>query len=426
MKKSKIRHFYILFVFSILFLNLVFPIHLPHVRILIVTNLAMNLLVLNYRAPMKEFGSFIILIGLFFFSASLSSKSSELLSRDIANIILTLTYLPLLFSEINSAASFHSFKKGLFKCIFIISILVALIGTYKFLLFITTGALIPYFVNDEGGQERFRVGTSLVGDYNYYAYGLIMSMMTIPLIREMHRGFFYRVLTAFAFVLFSFNIFFSSSRRGVIILSVYLLIITFRFLWQRRDTVNKKLNFLGSLLIGVVGVFLVLYYVRNFLTAFDTSQDLNNLLGRIETTGDSESLTSSRFYRIEESIRIIEGYSPLQFLFGNGFDYIQELGNITGAGEDYPHNFVMSAALYGGIVGMVFTCFFAGLTYFIYKKKGQGYQIFLIWYVLAVFMLMTSKNSLFSVQFMILLFVLPYCNDNIRRKKKIKYDYVSD
>src|SRR5690606_12212561 len=161
MKKSKIRHFYILFVFSILFLNLVFPIHLPHVRILIVTNLAMNLLVLNYRAPMKEFGSFIILIGLFFFSASLSSKSSELLSRDIANIILTLTYLPLLFSEINSAASFHSFKKGLFKCIFIISILVALIGTYKFLLFITTGALIPYFVNDEGGQERFRVGTSL-------------------------------------------------------------------------------------------------------------------------------------------------------------------------------------------------------------------------------------------------------------------------
>src|SRR5690606_6307164 len=168
-------------------------------------------LVLNYRAPMKEFGSFIILIGLFFFSASLSSKSSELLSRDIANIILTLTYLPLLFSEINSAASFHSFKKGLFKCIFIISILVALIGTYKFLLFITTGALIPYFVNDEGGQERFRVGTSLVGDYNYYAYGLIMSMMTIPLIREMHRGFFYRVLTAFAFVLFSFNIFFSSS-----------------------------------------------------------------------------------------------------------------------------------------------------------------------------------------------------------------------
>src|SRR5690606_22242453 len=203
-----------------------------------------------------------------------------------------------------------------------------------------------------------------VGDYNYYAYGLIMSIMTIPLIREMHRGFFYRVLTAFAFVLFSFNIFFSSSRRGVIILSVYLLIITFRFLWQRRDTVNKKLNFLGSLLIGVVGVFLVLYYVRNFLTAFDTSQDLNNLLGRIETTGDSESLTSSRFYRIEESIRIIEGYSPLQFLFGNGFDYIQELGNITGTGEDYPHNFVMSAALYGGIVGMVFTCFFAGLTYF--------------------------------------------------------------
>src|SRR5699024_1632161 len=115
-------------------------------------------------------------------------------------------------------------------------------------------------------------------------------------------------------------------------------------------------------------------------------------------------------------------YTPVQKLFGNGFDYLDEIGRVSSLKEDYPHNILISALLYGGVVSFLLTLIVIIFTIKLYYNKNIEYRAFFVWYIIGVLMLMASKNSLFSVQFILLLFLLPYINDNISRLKSTNYE----
>lgn len=412
----KITYNYIIIFFSILFLDMIFPIYLPYVRVLIVLNILVFFLNTNFFPPKKEFNIYFLLIILFFLSACFSTNFYDLLYRDLANVVLITTFLPIFFSQIYNTHIFKKFKKHFFYVVFTLSSIVSIIGLYKFFLLATSGTLIPYLIVEEDGIEKFRLGTSLVGDYNYYAYGLFIGLSVIPILYKIEQRKLIRMIFIVSFLLISFNIFFSSSRRGVILLTIYLLIFSYKFVFKKRkntiDSLKSKI-----IIVFIVGLFLsLLLYFQNLYTKFE-SDYLVKLIDRIESTGDSSSITTERFLRINESFKIMDGYNFFQLLFGDGFDYLKKIGQVTFTPEDYPHNFLLSSLLYGGIFTFIITSIFVSKTYFSYRKNISISLLFLIWYVIGIFMLMTSKNSLFSVQFIILLFIIPYINFNIKKAK---------
>lgn len=160
-------------VLSILYLDLIFPIYIPYVKLLILTNgLTLLTLMPKFRFPALGFLVYIVLLCLYVISLAFSSRIYDNVQRDVANIILLTSFVPIFYSTIRSQTDFENFQFSFYKTTLFVGVVVAAIGFYKFYRLTFTGSVPAYFVNEEQGDERFRLGTSLVGDYNYYALGL--------------------------------------------------------------------------------------------------------------------------------------------------------------------------------------------------------------------------------------------------------------
>lgn len=425
---TKLRYYYILLFISIIFIDLIFPIPdwIPYVKGLIVANLLVLLLVNNYKKPRRLIIFFLYLVVLFFISTILSTKLYDFLYRDLANIILLMSFSFVFFSSIQSKIDFLKFKSHMFYTIWLLSCIVSVLGLYKFIVLTTTGSVPSFAITTDDGMDKFRLGTSLVGDYNYYALGLFIGLSVIPYIykikAERIKLSYYKIILPLSFLLISVNILFSSSRRGVLILFFYLTYLLFQYLFKKRNTFKSKLKFVLTVSLFLISSTFVATYVNQYILGNQSSYELSKLLDRMATSSDIESLGGQRFLRFNKAFEMYSTYSPVQKLFGNGFDYLEEIGEMSRFKEDYPHNILISALLYGGIVSFLLTLLIIIFTFKLYFDKGLEYRTFFIWYIIGVLMLMASKNSLFSVQFIFLLFLLPYINDNVSRLKNINYE----
>ncbi len=96
----------------------------------------------------------------------------------------------------------------------------------------------------------------------------------------------------------------------------------------------------------------------------------DHLLSFLES---NDGLTSSRILLWKESYRIFSEYSWPQKLLGNGFGYGEALLNVSPESSvvvnkktfDYPHNYLVSATLYSGLLGL-----FAVLVFLYFQVRG--------------------------------------------------------
>lgn len=411
---SEIRAVYLLFVVSVIYLDLIFPINIPYVRLLIITNfIALLTITPAFRRPRKGVMVYIILLCLLVFSFVFTESFYNNLTRDVANIVLISTLMPMFYTNIKTEHQFFKFKDALFKIVFFIGVFVGLIGFYKFYFLTFTGSVPAYFITENQGVEKFRIGTSLVGDYNYYALGLFFSLSTIPFLIKQNKGVLYKTLLVLGFLVLSSNIFMSGSRRGVLLIVLYLLVL---LISQIRASVFRRHRLTKRRLIAfvVMGVVLVtsISYTGNWISdnqeSFADSRELEKLFERAETLNDADYVMSERTIRWRLALNTFANYNPIQFIMGDGFDYLVKYGRLSGVPEDYPHNYLLSALLYGGALTFGGVLLFTGLTFREYAKSRVIPRVLLMWFVLGVFMLLTSKNSMFSVQFILFLFLFPY------------------
>ena len=368
---GRIRSLYVLIVLSILYLDLVFPIYIPYVKILIFTNsLALVTVMPTFRRPKSGIILYIVLLCLLVFSLVFTDTLYDNVARDVANIILITSFIPIFYGAMKTVDQFYLFRTSFFNIIFILGTLVGLLGFYKFYLLTFTGSVPTYFINDDQGVDRFRIGTSLVGDYNYYALGLFFSLSTIPyLYTRQKKKVWYKLLLVSGFLALTINILMSGSRRGILLIVVYLFVLLFVRMksWVFRRRILTRKGLYGGIVVGLlIGSALVygVNWVSHNQTAFLESRELGKLWDRIETLNDSDNVTSGRTIRWGKSIDIFRNYNFIQWVIGDGFDYLSSLGRLFGGGEDYPHNFLMSSLLYGGIVTFVSVLMYTGLTLF--------------------------------------------------------------
>jgi hypothetical protein len=112
-----------------------------------------------------------------------------------------------------------------------------------------------------------------------------------------------------------------------------------------------------------------------------------------------------------------------QKLFGGGFDYLQKFGRKFYPQEDrtdYPHNPVISAFLYSGIIGGLFYTYFLVLSFLYYWRYRKHHMLLFILYLLTFTFVFISSNSHFNVPVFAMLSLVPFITRYIVEEKEQK------
>jgi hypothetical protein len=125
--------------------------------------------------------------------------------------------------------------------------------------------------------------------------------------------------------------------------------------------------------------------------------------------------SGGRIQRINFAIKIFsEQYSTLKKIIGGGFDYLWNFGyefcqqNQHRFYYDYPHNPVLSAFLYSGILGGVSLVYFFLMTFLNFIRGFRSLIYFIFLYVIIFFFAFFSGNSIFGNPEFVFVSLVPF------------------
>jgi len=128
-------------------------------------------------------------------------------------------------------------------------------------------------------------------------------------------------------------------------------------------------------------------------------------------------MMDSRFVLWRFAWFYFNNFSLQEKFFGRGFEYLKvyhyvfDTEGVNSDGVYYPHNPIISALLYSGIVGAVFYVLFLLQVFYRYWKLRKRITLFAIIYLLAFAFTFFSGNSHFSVPAFLILSLIPYAYD---------------
>jgi uncharacterized membrane protein len=235
------------------------------------------------------------------------------------------------------------------------SFMVGLIGSIVGLRRIISGTGDSSLFLDEGGAT-----SSLVADYNMSSLVILIGLLSgLSLFRQTtHR--LMRIGYLPCLIIIAFAPLLSGSRRYIlffgfaVVLTIFYLLY---FLVAKWRTLSLQLRGIAATGFTILSVFLIvlgLAVAGNFDTflSANPSHPVTSVIRRYETIGQfKETVKDSRGILLGRGLEIFESKSFDKQLLGDGFDYLDKMSE---TGDDvYPHNPVVSALLYSGLVGAI-------------------------------------------------------------------------
>ncbi|WP_172371599.1 O-antigen ligase family protein [Sporosarcina jiandibaonis] len=339
------------------------------------------------------FGILYIMITLYFLGILISAN--KLYPYNIADI-QSIVVLIILFMLMGNA-NYITLKKVttiyLNFCSIIIPIL-AIYSLYKYALLLNGVKISKFLI--EG--RNYPWGTSLMPDYNMFALGMLIGLLaTISKLSE-SESVYKQVFYLFATVLIVLAVIFSGSRRGWILLaisSVYLIYILLRKIF--RSSLKSKITFILTLTLSVVIGIVILSKSSLEITNQYELEKLQYRYSTLENLGES---LSSRTSMWDYTLEIIRDYSVLNYIIGDGFNYIEQYGKKFNNpnGYTYPHNILISTFHYSGGVGVILLLVLLVKPYILYiNNKSLIPSNLILMYTLCLLFLLVSGNSFFSI-----------------------------
>lgn len=176
----------------------------------------------------------------------------------------------------------------------------------------------------------------------------------------------------------------------------------------------------------------VLKYNDILVSKLDPSKMQRSITSSVYAySNKDDQLFSTRFVRWQYAYEIWQTkYNWCHKLFGHGFDYLEWFGekfHNDPKRYDYPHNPIISAFLYSGIIGGLFYIYFLGMVFWYYWKYRKHHMVFLLMYLVTFFFMMFSGNSHFSVPIFTFLSLIPFLTKYYIESGKIntKQDAIS-
>jgi hypothetical protein len=277
------------------------------------------------------------------------------------------------------------------------------------LVLLNRGAVLPWFTTWEG---RSFAGSSLSGDYNVYAIGLLLCLVAAVSVTRRDPNAWARYAAHLAIPGMVAAALLTSSRRTVVFIvagAAVLLVLRIRSRRPRQRTPPRQDLKLWVIACGYVVVGLVAGAhtdaVREVFEDFLDTQEVRTVTARYETIGTA-ALLDTRGVRFQDAVARIEQANLAQLLAGSGFGYVDEMGATEGLVEDYPHNFLLSALLYGGVLQAGVTILMLLLAARAAWRAGPDAGVLCAWLAYMVAFHMGSSNSIFSTKLLIVVVLM--------------------
>lgn len=178
------------------------------------------------------------------------------------------------------------------------------------------------------------------------------------------------------------------------------------------DNQNNPTGFLNLQDIGSI------IDIKDIKLTHNGAEDFPNFVYEIQeqnrNCGNNKvnNLTDSRILRWRYAIEVYQTrYLFLQKIWGQGFNYLSWYGEKfynNSKRYDFPHNPILSALLYSGIVGMVVYITFLFMSLALYWNLRKQIGVFGVLYVCCMFFSFFSGNSHFSFPLFVFLSFLPF------------------
>ena len=355
---------------------------------------------------LKVYNPLLILVFFYSFGIINTKEVHILCIKDMLEFSLNLILLFYLFIFVHRSKQsnlfIHFFNK-LTVVISYLSIIVAFLGLSKYLLNILG---VDILINSP-------YGTAFNSDKNFYALFSFLGIVSlIPhLIKQ--QVVYKKIIFQLLILLLITNILFSFSYRAIFILILIILVIIGIQFFVILNTKNPSIiNFSkNTRLLLVIFVLSFLFLKTNNLKRNETYKQFTKRFYVYQNNTYDLTLNAFHFDKWEYAIELYKKESIINKFFGSGFDYLEKFGEKFNNDKKqlvYPHNPILSALLYSGIIGAVFAFLFLLLSVYygiIYFKKNPLYSLMLFTSLLFVFF---SGNSLFSVPIFLFLFSLSF------------------
>ncbi len=251
------------------------------------------------KTSIKSFWLFYLVIIMFGYSLILSSYNNVLFG-DIVNVLVSISFIVLLFIKVNTISRFYLFRDYFIK---IFSALFGLFLLMRFSLLAYNNDISSFFltVTDFGDFDR-----------NIYTLNLWLSIISVfYIIKNKQVSKFIIPLNIYTFLLLLL-VFFSSSRRGiaVLVLVVILFIVYFIYSFLKKIDFFKKTR---ALFITIISSVFLLVIVIN--VSGSTRNKAFEYFGGDNINRKNISQTLIRYYQLYNPI-ITHG-DFLKLLWGN-------------------------------------------------------------------------------------------------------------
>jgi hypothetical protein len=453
------------------------------------------------RYYLRVFSPFLLICVFFIIGVFLSSKLDFYFLKEGLAMIVLLCIVIMAFTFIESKDEFKLFTGIFIKQLLSFCILICFFSGVK-LFFLLRGVRFEFLCNSYGLYPN---GTSLVIDYNFYALVNLLGIVSACFLLVKVRSTLHSVLLQLLVFGLIFNVVFSTSRRGMVVLALIILFFTLVLLfgWMAGKgtwikTLSRKLRLVFIFSFGFIFLLVIFLSQRPFHSGssryidlgFDrtTGKDLLylcatryftiidpqykdvvmhqyfrrfretgqigesddlpefNYRSKVQNSSDSLKLkiagkgnndtyftgilndpdnlfSGGRLQRVNFGIKIFsERYSTLKKIIGGGFDYLWDFGNEFYFKNnhrfyfDYPHNPILSAFLYSGILGgLSMICFFF-MTFLNFIKGFRSLIYFICLYVIIFFFAFFSGNSIFGNPEFVFVSLIPFYFTAVRHK----------
>lgn len=320
---------------------------------------------------------------------------------DLVNIVL-ICILLIITGSYNRIQYKKVIHRTLISFSYIVPIL-ALLSLYKYYLLLNNN-YIEYF---EIEGRKYPWGTSLMPDYNMFALGMIIGLISLTYMIKNSDRIINQLIGVISSLIVILSILFSGSRRGWIV--VVFVAIFFLYKAIKRLTLNtiKQNMFIFTAIF--ISIVIFIFGFKDYINISITNQvELDKLEYRYSTLEDFSESFSDRTNRLEYGLELINNFNVTQLLIGNGFSYLPLYGEefLQAGKQDYPHNPLLSSFLYAGMIGFIVTLILVLIPIFrsIYEQKIFHKEYFLIYLIVLLF-LIQSGNSIFSINILWFLIV---------------------
>ncbi|MBI9065674.1 MAG: sugar transferase [Salinivirgaceae bacterium] len=361
---------------------------------------------------LKTFNPLLILGVFFFLGIIISGEFYSRAFKDIFEYLINLSFLVIFF-----ALTHRSRKQDGFLAVFrrfakIIkgsSVIIAVLGLTKFSL-----QLLNW---DMPLDTPF--GTAFNQDVNFYALYSFLGVISFYPRLAKENLFKKRITVQISLVILLLNIIFSFSFRSFFILGFILLVLMFFqvYIIIKRHSIRVKLLARNLRLLTVL---LVLFFVSVFYGINQSESLYQNLVeiyneeNAIDFRNQEIKAIAQNTFNIDKweyAFEIFQSQNLIQKLFGRGFNYFEAYGLKFNGDKniyDYPHNPVLSALLYSGIIGAIFILFFIFTSFYYSVLYFKKYPLFSMMLFVSLMFVSFSGNSLFSVPIFLFLFSLSF------------------